>query len=807
MAGNKSLFEIVLLGKTDLGEVMGKASEEVTAACDKIKESFAEVAAGVDGVTADTSAALGGISAESAGSLEDLGAAGALGGAGVGRGLDDAAAHAKNFKAVLVDACKYATLGILGVASAVGAYAVDVADKFENANASLKAAVAADHESWGKVKDGVSAAEDAYTRFGDTATDVDSALALSVISTKNVATSEKYLSVAADLAAVKHESLADAIQVVDKAMTGNTRALKQLGIDLKVPTSSAWSLVTAQEAVTKSQQKMRDVLLEYRGAQNASSKDHYAYVAALQAENWAELKLRQTESAHSEILKALSDRLGGQASAAADTFGGHLKALHAEVENVAIKIGLKLIPILEKLVDWFSRIFLFIVSHKAILIALGVLVAGVMTVAFATWTKELYANAKGLVTSAKAFLGLGTTSTETASSVGASNEELSDSVTAAADAISTAAETIQAAFQELAEASWQAEAAGTSAFSELGATTTATAAEMSAAGDEIAASVDAMAATVDTGVEGMAVAVDDAAVAVDAGLGSTGIGAILIAVGIAATLLFTHWKAIWGWIKDAFSAAFNFIKTHLIWFAALFGPIGLAAFFLYKHWSTVWDGIKTVGLAVWHFIDAAVVQPLEQVWDQDVIPAIQFFQQAWDEVWGEVKTLAIEAYDFIYGNVVSPLMTVWDGIVTAVEDAFEGVKDAIVGPFESAVSAFESIWNSTIGGFGFTLPSWLGGFSFHIPKFGDGSSSPSGTAGTAQILSAIGAAASSAKPHGNPAPGKGGPQGGGSSGHPHVVMHVTINTGADPQAVKRALARSYKKAGSLPIRTKYNAAA
>ena len=72
------------------------------------------------------------------------------------------------------------------------------------------------------------------------------------------------------------------------------------------------------------------------------------------------------------------------------------------------------------------------------------------------------------------------------------------------------------------------------------------------------------------------------------------IGAVVLAVaaiGIAAYELYKHWKTVWGWIKDAVSAVWNWIKTNWpLLLAIILGPIALAALEIAKHWKAIKAG-------------------------------------------------------------------------------------------------------------------------------------------------------------------------------------------------------------------------
>ena len=80
------------------------------------------------------------------------------------------------------------------------------------------------------------------------------------------------------------------------------------------------------------------------------------------------------------------------------------------------------------------------------------------------------------------------------------------------------------------------------------------------------------------------------------------LGAILLLV-TGIVLLATHWKQVWGDIKNWLMDAWHFIYPilHNDFILALMGPLGALIFFG-EHWKTIWDGIKDVVTIVWNFL-------------------------------------------------------------------------------------------------------------------------------------------------------------------------------------------------------------
>jgi hypothetical protein len=146
----------------------------------------------------------------------------------------------------------------------------------------------------------------------------------------------------ADLAAAKHLDLATSAKDVLLGMQGSGRALKELGITLPATIPSATALANAITAVGKAEEKV-------------ATTHGPAHVAALKVLEAAQAKvaLITTEQSNrtaglSQILDALSGKLGGSASVASQTLGGHMSALRAELDHAAVQIGTVLIPYVDQ---------------------------------------------------------------------------------------------------------------------------------------------------------------------------------------------------------------------------------------------------------------------------------------------------------------------------------------------------------------------------------------------------------------------------------------------------------------------------
>ena len=301
---------------------------------------------------------------------------------------------------------KGALMGIAGVVGVVGVAAVDFGDKLEASQAGLQASLKAAGISWKSVSDSVSQTGNAATKYGFTQAQVDSALSMGVISTQSYSKAHQNLSVAVELAAAKHVDLNTAMQAVDKATQGNTRALMQMGISLPIVSSSALKLKQAQDAVKASQLEALTVLQQYPDALNSASTHHAAYEAAVDKVTAAQGKLKDQQDASGQILDALSKRLGGQAAAAADTFAGRLATAKAQGENLAANIGLRLIPILEKIMTVISGVVTWFEKHKGVAEALGIALAVLVAGPIAAYIAGMVSAAAATVAAAAPWLAL-----------------------------------------------------------------------------------------------------------------------------------------------------------------------------------------------------------------------------------------------------------------------------------------------------------------------------------------------------------------------------------------------------------------
>jgi hypothetical protein len=130
--------------------------------------------------------------------------------------------------------------------------------------------------------------------------DSESALTKFITATGSTTESTKLMSMAADLARYKHESLSEASGTLIKATMGNQKAFREFGITLD-------ATLPKNQAIAKA-------------------------------------------------MDELNSKIGGQAIGYTKTFAGQIEVLKAKFDDVAVKVGAVVMPILTKLMEFISNV-------------------------------------------------------------------------------------------------------------------------------------------------------------------------------------------------------------------------------------------------------------------------------------------------------------------------------------------------------------------------------------------------------------------------------------------------------------------
>lgn len=258
---------------------------------------------------------------------------------------------------------------LMGVGAAgvgAGALLLSASSQDQAAHQQLQAAVEATGKSYDDYSDQIDSAIKSQEKFGNTANQTQNALQILTQATGDPAKALQYLSTASDLAAAKHESLSSAATQLGKTYNGATKLLKDFNLEAgpkatvaaKQLQSATSQLTTAQDNASKAQQKLNDLeavdhtkktltvadQLKLRDAQQAVADATTKVTAAQTKVKGAQDLVNQSMTAQGTTMDQLSAKLKGQASAAADTFTGHLRALKAEVEDHIADFGQKYGP-------------------------------------------------------------------------------------------------------------------------------------------------------------------------------------------------------------------------------------------------------------------------------------------------------------------------------------------------------------------------------------------------------------------------------------------------------------------------------
>ena len=280
---------------------------------------------------------------------------------GISTALDKVSEHGKSIGPMMAGV----GVGVAGVGAALSV----MGSKDQASHQQLQAAIAATGKSYDDYGGQVDAAIKHQEKFGNTANETQDALRILTQATGDPATALKYLGEASDLAAAKHESLSTAAEQLGRTYNGSAKLLKQFGVD-SVPSATVANkqletatreAATAADAQAKAHQHLTDVQELLKGkthltaAEQIQLQDAQQNVVAADAkavDAHTKLTKAQTEAHdatqnHGKALDELGQKLKGQAAAQANTFTGHIKALKAEVEDSAAKLGQKYGPALQ----------------------------------------------------------------------------------------------------------------------------------------------------------------------------------------------------------------------------------------------------------------------------------------------------------------------------------------------------------------------------------------------------------------------------------------------------------------------------
>jgi hypothetical protein len=344
-------------------------------------QSFSDAGAKAEGAAARGQAAFHSF-------LSGINATGVLGPLGpmldtVDQGLQRITEHGAKLGPVMV--------GAGGAITAVGAALTAFGSHEQQSQQQLKQAIDNTGKSYDDYATRIEEAIRHGESFGKTSAQTQDALRVLTQATHDPAKALELLGTAFDLSAAKHEDLSAAATAMGRAFNGNTRILKEFGV-VAAPAAAkaAAGLATATKAAESAdsayataQQHLADVQailhgrtqltvteqIRLRDAQQAVTVAGDKAAAAHQKLATVQDAAAKATSGAGENMKNLANVLHGQASAAADTFGGKLAAVRAKIEDAVSAFGQKYGPAIQ-------GIGVAILALGAIWTAVGPIIAG-----------------------------------------------------------------------------------------------------------------------------------------------------------------------------------------------------------------------------------------------------------------------------------------------------------------------------------------------------------------------------------------------------------------------------------------------
>ena len=365
-----------------------------------------------------------------------------------------------------------ALLGLAAGTVAVGSEALKMADAYDTAAASMDTAIKNNGGNLRSLKPQIDASFASMAKLGFNSTDTATALTTLTTATGSPKKAIADLGLAADLARMKHISLAEASGILAKTFAGSTRALTSLGLNLDIGSAKLSSMHTASQALAtaqlhleQTQQKIADGSLKGVAAQQALA-------TAQNSVSVASDHLRRDQQASGDILAELKKKTEGAAVAYGKTLPGEMQTARAEVHNLGTQFGEFLTPKIQMAISTVSKSIGWLEKHKDVAKVLAGVIGGVLAIAVAAFAVNMTVKFVGSISKAVGAVGkLGSKLLDTIPNFAASSEAASAAAAAqteAGDAIQLSFGEVEAAEAEFAASSEATGAASSMAFGPIG---------------------------------------------------------------------------------------------------------------------------------------------------------------------------------------------------------------------------------------------------------------------------------------------------------------------------------------------------
>lgn len=187
----------------------------------------------------------------------------------------------------------------------------------------------------GAIKDTVKANE----QFGTTEDTTTTLLAQGVTATQSFTKAQDLLKTAQDVSAGTGKDLGDVYSALVKVTQGNSKAAKQLGIDIAVPKGGAMATKTALEKLQTAQQNLTDIQGEVANGQLKGWAALRAVKKATDNVSAAQSSLKDVTKSTTDVMSVIQARYSGQAVDESNTRIGQLHKEEAVWHDLKNQVG------------------------------------------------------------------------------------------------------------------------------------------------------------------------------------------------------------------------------------------------------------------------------------------------------------------------------------------------------------------------------------------------------------------------------------------------------------------------------------
>lgn len=280
-------------------------------------------------------------------------------------------------KATNVSKKALAVIGAGGLA--IAGIALKNGDALNESQDQLANALANTGESYAKLTPQIKAVQKTSEGLGFTNKETNDALTAGTVASGHFGSALGLLGVAQDLARKKHIDLASAEILVVKASQGQTKGLKQLGIDLPVAATNAAKMAKANVALVTATQKYNVTLGAVRAGLLKGPAAEKALASAKAGVTKAQDAVNASQKAGGLIVAALAQRISGTAVTATQSLQGKTEILKAKFTDLTAHLGQKLIPIVLTVGTDFGKFTDWLTGNHAAMVAVVTVVGLVLS--------------------------------------------------------------------------------------------------------------------------------------------------------------------------------------------------------------------------------------------------------------------------------------------------------------------------------------------------------------------------------------------------------------------------------------------